>query len=62
MLLLLLSETDPYCIVKCEGKEYRTPVCRNTIDPVWKWRLTFYRKSGNTDIEVEVTIQLCTVT
>lgn len=36
---------DPYVIVGCEGKKSRTPVKKNTIDPIFNSQLMFYPKN-----------------
>jgi calpain-5 len=45
---------DPYLVVKCEGKEFKTPVCYDTLNPEWNWRMTFYKSNPNSDIIIEV--------
>lgn len=45
---------DPYCIVKCEGERIRTPICPDTLDPVWNVSAIFFRKSVASPIKIQV--------
>lgn len=43
-----------YCKIMCEGKVFRTRVCKGSLKPEWNDRVTFYRKKPEEDIFIEV--------
>ncbi|XP_023226927.1 calpain-5-like, partial [Centruroides sculpturatus] len=51
---LFFTAADPYCIVKCEGERIRTPICHDTLDPIWNVSAIFYRKSVDSPIKIQV--------
>lgn len=48
------ASADPYVLVKCEGKEVKTPVVYDSPDPEWNTSAMFFRKNPNSTIELEV--------
>ena len=49
-----VTGADPYAIVKVEGEEVRVPVVKDTLNPEWNWRMTFYRKKPGSEVRIEV--------
>lgn len=49
-----LGAADPYCVILCEGQSVRSPVCRETLDPVWNTTAIFYRKDVASPIKIQV--------
>ena len=48
-------ESDPYCIVKCEGKKIESEVVSDTLSPEWaSAEAVFYRKNPEKPIKVQV--------
>lgn len=48
------KEGDLYCIINCEGNKQRTSTVKETSEPEWKDRATFFRKKPEKDILIEV--------
>ncbi|KAJ8310637.1 hypothetical protein KUTeg_012502 [Tegillarca granosa] len=48
------GSSDPYCIVYCEKKVIQTNYCKNSLNPEWNARVTFYHKNPDKDIQIEV--------
>eukprot|EP01060_Flectonema_neradi_P039156 TRINITY_DN8509_c3_g1_i1.p1 TRINITY_DN8509_c3_g1~~TRINITY_DN8509_c3_g1_i1.p1 ORF type:complete len:377 (+),score=56.01 TRINITY_DN8509_c3_g1_i1:146-1132(+) len=36
-----IGTSDPYCVVSCEGKKYRTTTINNSLNPSWGEKFTF---------------------
>lgn len=49
--------SDAYVVVQCEGKECRTPVRKDTLDPLFNTQMMFYVKRPE---RAEVVLQVCT--
>lgn len=45
---------DGYCIIYCEKKQETTRVIRDTVNPEWNERVTYYLKKPDEDITIEV--------
>ena len=45
---------DPYCIVKCGGKKATTHCVRNTLEPKFDSRVSFYVTDRTTDVVIQV--------
>lgn len=43
-----------YCKIRCDGRVLYTRLCKDTLNPEWNDRTTFYRKSPEKDIIIEV--------
>nr|XP_022343064.1 calpain-5-like [Crassostrea virginica]XP_022343065.1 calpain-5-like [Crassostrea virginica] len=43
-----------YCKITCDGKVYKTRLCKDTLNPEWNDRVTFYRSTPKKDIHIEV--------
>ena len=39
------SEADPYCIVECEGKKYKSGIVNDCQWPEWNFQVLFYRSN-----------------
>ena len=52
--MLLFIAVDGYCVVYCEKKQVTTRVVRDTVNPEWNERVTFYLKKPDEDIVIEV--------
>ena len=46
--------SDPYVIIRCEGKKVRSPVHKDTRSPVFDTKALFYRKKERQAISIEV--------
>ena len=51
----LISEADPYCIVECEGKKYKSGIIYDCQWPEWNFQVLFYR-SNPKNLPVSITI------
>jgi len=38
-------EADPYCIVQCENKKYKSSVIKDCQSPEWNFQVIFYRRN-----------------
>ncbi|KAL8601920.1 hypothetical protein ACOMHN_020655 [Nucella lapillus] len=47
-------EAEVYCIMMCEGQQYRTTTSTKSSQPEFKERVTFYRKKPTEDVKIEV--------
>ncbi|ESO86333.1 hypothetical protein LOTGIDRAFT_129270 [Lottia gigantea] len=45
---------EAYCTVKCEGQDVRTSTSKKSIKPQWKERMTFYQRTPDEDITIDV--------
>ncbi|KRY49276.1 Calpain-5, partial [Trichinella britovi] len=45
---------NPYCVVKCDGREVRSMICKETRDPNWDLQCIFVRKSVDKPIQIDV--------
>ncbi|XP_069692223.1 calpain-5-like isoform X2 [Periplaneta americana] len=45
---------NPYCVISCEGKKSRTPIMRNTSNPLWNSSFVFYRSSTSKPVTIKV--------
>lgn len=43
-----------YCKIRCDGRVLYTRLCKDILNPEWNDRTTFYRKSPEKDIIIEV--------
>ena len=50
---------DPYCIVKCGGKKTTTHCQRNTLDPKFDTRVSFYVNDRTTEAVIQVCVRVC---
>ena len=51
---------DPYCIVKCGRSKATTPVKKDTLDPSFASKVTFFvKKPDTTFIVVQVCVIMC---
>ena len=50
---------DPYCIVKCGGKKATTHCVRNTLDPKFDTRVSFYVSDRTTEAVIQVYVYMC---
>ncbi|KAK3578630.1 hypothetical protein CHS0354_002205 [Potamilus streckersoni] len=48
------KSSNPYCIIKWEGKTLRTLPEKDTLNPGWNERVTLYRSNPNKDIIIEL--------
>ncbi|XP_034024396.1 calpain-5-like [Thalassophryne amazonica] len=46
--------SDPYVIIRCEGKKVRSPVHNNMCSPVFDTKGLFYRNNANQPISIEI--------
>ena len=37
------SEADPYVLIKCEGKRFKSEPVKNNQNPVWNFSVLLYR-------------------
>lgn len=45
--ILIASEADPYCVIKCEGSKFKTSVVKNSQNPEWNEAFLIYRRNGS---------------
>ena len=55
MFNLVPPGADPYCIVKCGRQKAETPVIKNTLNPTFGSKVTFYISNP---AATEVTVQV----
>lgn len=56
----LTPGADPYCIVKCGRSKATTPVKKDTLDPSFASKVTFFvKKPDTTFIVVQVCVIMC---
>ena len=56
---IIITGADPYCIVKCGGKKATTHCQRNTLDPKFDTRVSFYINDRTTDAVIQVCMCVC---
>ena len=58
LIYLVPPGADPYCIVKCGRQKAETPVIKNTLNPTFGSKVTFY-VSNPAATEVTVQVRGC---
>ncbi|XP_059080886.1 calpain-5-like isoform X2 [Tigriopus californicus] len=48
------SQSDPYCIVNCEGKKVRSLVRTDDLSPEWNCKAIFFRKNPEKPIKIQI--------
>lgn len=54
----MISASDPYVIIRCEGEKVRSPVFKDTCSPQFDVKGLFYRKKAKEGVQIEVGISL----
>ena len=53
----VISAPDPYALISCEGRKVRTPVQKDTLNPLWNTGALFYvRRPQKTRLVVQVSL------
>ena len=55
LIIIFLIEADPYCIVQCENKKYRSAVIQDCQNPEWNFQVLFYRRNPK-NMPIKITI------
>eukprot|EP00937_MAST-01D_sp_MAST-1D-sp2_P005539 g5539.t1 len=48
------DSSDPYCVLRCMGKSYRTKVVDASLEPAWNERAEFVVADADTELELTV--------
>ncbi len=52
----VVSASDPYVIISCEGEKVRSAVHKNTQSPDFDVKAVFYRKKQKEPIRIQVPV------
>ena len=51
----VVSAPDPYALISCEGREVKTPVIKDSLDPKWNTgALFFVRRPQKAQLVIQV--------